>query len=69
MVHKFRFRQEEDAMVVIHMLRLALLTKELLKSLMELKVLIKQMEKKLQQLFFQEVTKNVVRYFSTNSAI
>ncbi len=56
-------------MVVIHMLRLAPLTKELLKLLMELKVLIKQMEKKLQQLFFREVTKNVVRYFSTNSAI
>lgn len=56
-------------MVVIYMLRLAPLIKELLKLLMELKVLIKQMEKKLQQLFFREITKNVVRYFSTNSAI
>lgn len=65
---KFKFRQD-DAMVVIHMLRLAPLTKELLKLLLELKVRIKQMEKKLQQLFFQEETKNVVRYFSTNSAI
>lgn len=56
-------------MVVIHMLRLALLTKESLKLLMELKVPIKQMEKKLQQLFFQEVTKDAVRYFSTNSVV
>ncbi len=56
-------------MAAIHMLRLALLTKELLKLLMELKAHIKQMEKKLQQLFFREVTKNVVRYFSTDSAI
>ena len=39
-------------MAVIHMLRLAPLTKELLKLLLELKVRIKQMEKKLQQLFF-----------------
>lgn len=68
-ISQFRFRQEEDAVAVIHMLRLALQTKELSKLLMELKVHIKQMEKKLQQSFFREVTKNVVRYFSTNSAI
>lgn len=68
-ISQFRFRQEEGAMAVIHMLRLPLLTKELSKLLMELKVHIKQMEKKLQQSFFREVTKNVVRYFSTNSAI
>ena len=56
-------------MVVIHMLRLVQLTKGLLKLLMELKAVIEQTEKKLQQLFFREVTENVVRYFCTNSTI